>query len=705
MNVRLEDLHTEASPANYVSFLSQAQRKKIQSSDRDSIHSVSSIRSVMSSMTTLWSNLGLGSKSQIRSDKSKAMEKEELRYLYSAFTKVPCLKLAPDHRAPLIRGYEEFPFDSAVPLFAFKNLTSLEICDVDFRKFYGWDRLADQLRSLTVKRAGFDDPTDLLINIVLDDMDKRRRRSTKFPASPIAPWPAGSPKLKRQESDSSRSVPSSPYHDERRNSDEAVGLGVSVKSQGSPVPRRRSASPSRAPSGKHGSSYGTARTSTPQLRRSSASSGSSAKGATPRGSSSNLLSSFNYLPSSKWSLLRHLSLTDNSLTHLTAVSLSPVANTLQSLDLSYNLFAEIPDCLATLVALRALNLSHCMIESLHSLTRNPLPAITALNLRANRLASLAGIERLLSLERVDLRDNRLADPTEIARLTGIPNMVDIYVVKNPFVKSHGNYRATIFNLFRSTPGYTDDVFIDGAQPTYGERKHLVDRAIQLEQPPVIRPIAVEPQPSIVSIPASACPQITRSDSLVEGPSNQLQQYRRSSEYEPGSQKRKKGPRRRIVDISQGDTGSSPEPKRESLGLEPSPLPPPAFEIASRPVITKIMTESAAVPQAVEQRSPGRVKPLMSLETNVSPPILRTGSDPATLATHGAEGEAYRQKIEALRNDFGTGWLSALNDDTWDSHQRPNGFDTAFSPMGPLSPPTGPVRTASQGIVSGGRTLG
>src|SRR5262249_50035660 len=160
-------IHSDASPTNYVSFLSQAQRKK-RNSDRDSMHSVSSIRSVMSGMSSLLASIGFSSNSAAKSERQKQQMEEDLKYLYSAFTKIPCLRLAPDHRARLIEGFEEFPFDSAVPLFAFKNVSALEIVDVDFRQFYGWDRLAEQLRSLTVKRAGVDDPTDLLINIVLD---------------------------------------------------------------------------------------------------------------------------------------------------------------------------------------------------------------------------------------------------------------------------------------------------------------------------------------------------------------------------------------------------------------------------------------------------------------------------------------------------------------------------------------------------------
>ena len=201
MKVRLESLHDNSSSANYVSFLSQSQRSKSRSSDVGSIRSVSSIRSVMSGMSALWASLGLGGSgsSAARNERQKAAQQADLKYLLSAFTKIPWLRLAPDWRARLIRGYEEFPFDSAVPLYVFKNVQALEVCDIDFRQFFGWDRLSDQLRSLTLKRACIDDPADVLVDIVLDDMDKRRLRTSKSQASPSTQW-AGSSSPRRRTS-------------------------------------------------------------------------------------------------------------------------------------------------------------------------------------------------------------------------------------------------------------------------------------------------------------------------------------------------------------------------------------------------------------------------------------------------------------------------------------------------------------------------
>ncbi|KAF1815611.1 hypothetical protein P152DRAFT_496222 [Eremomyces bilateralis CBS 781.70] len=553
MNVRLENIHTDVSPTNYVSFLNQAQRKKSRGpSDRDSIHSVSSMRSVMSGMSSFWSSLGFRKDS--KSEKQKAAIKEDLRYLYSAFTKIPCLRLSPDHKAPLIAGYEEFPFDSAVPLFAFKNLGALEIYDVDFRQFYGWDRLAEQLRSLTVKRGGVDDPADLLINIVLDDMDRRRRRSAKGQSSPVLPVPGSSPALKSAELHKQGSTPNSlgsetalAVASPQRESIGRTGSTGSTISQRTARPRQRSVSPMRGGHSSRPTSSNFGRNSTATLRRSSGSSGSSLPSGTPRGSSTNLLS-LNYFPSTKWRFLRHLSLADNGMTSLNAASFAPVANTLQSLDLSSNLFTEIPDALSSLVALRALNLSNCMIGSLHSLLRNPLPAISTLNLRGNRLRSLAGIERLLSLQRVDFRDNKLSDPTELARLTGVPEIQELFVNRNPFTRTHSNYRVTIFNLFRATPGFIEDIIIDSTLPSYSERKQLVDRAplppnlpVKRVEAETIRPLEMPETPT------------RRSSKYAHGRTRSDGQLLSS-----GSHRRRKGTRRRIVELSRNEAGGMSE---------------------------------------------------------------------------------------------------------------------------------------------------
>ena len=674
----------------------------------------------MSGMSGLWSSIGIGSKdSTSKSEKAKAALETDLKYLYSAFTKIPCLRLAPDHRARLIRGYEEFPFDTAVPLHSFKNLSALEIIDIDYRSFYGWDRLAEQLRTLTIKRANLEDPADLLTGIVLDDIDKRRRRSSK--AHQYSPslggyngssgaagnGAAGSQTMgSRAGLSGSLSVPGSPVAETpaptfgSSTSPQAASM-LRIGSEGSSAGRRRSRtgsnSPPRPASSKHHSNYYRYHRQSRIRRTGSGSSNSSENSGHCRSSSSpNLLS--NFLPPSKWRFLRHLGLPDNSLTSITATSLAPVANTLQSLDLSSNLFTDVPDSLASLVALRALNLSLCMIESLHSLSRNPLPAITALNLRGNRLRSLAGIERLLSLERLDLRDNQLTDPMEIARLTSLPEIREIWVSGNPFVKSFSGNRVVIFNLFRRTPGYSEDIIIDGSGPGFTERKQLVERAAEPAGAPVIRAPTAD-HSAVVSKAANAPPASAAAAAAAAAAPESLPGIHTRGDggqdpvvpYEAGSNRRRKGNRRRVVDLSMPKPSPAKKTPQGDGRHDSGPaLAPPVFSTIQHAQASD-EPHFAIAPSFRQWKSDGAPSHhgTSSSSSNNPPNPLNTGdAEPSTTTLaaqqprsqggiewnhvdwNNADGELYRRRqIEVFRQQVGHQWFNALGDRVWENGPR------------------------------------
>ena len=716
MNVRLENLHADSSPANYVSFLSQSQRSKGRS-ERDSVHSVSSVRSVMTGMSALWSNFGIGSSNKAaKTEKAKAQLKGDLKYLYSSFTKIPCLRLSPNRKARLIGGYEEFPFDTAVPLLAFKNVSALEICDVDFRQFFGWDRLAEQLRSLLVKRANVEDPTDLLIGVVLDDMDKRRKRSSKSQSSPVLAWPP-SPSLRHGDLGRANSSPGSPKVEDKLSQSASPRSHILLRGDSDGAkshhrPRTKSTSPSRPTSSRQDTSYRHGRSGGNKTKRSgSVSSTSSTQSNGPQrvASSSNLLS-MGILPASKWRFLRHLSLADNSMTSMTASGLAPLADTLHSMDLSSNLFSEIPDCLATLTALRALNLSNCMIESLHSLKRNPLPAITALNLRANRLTSIAGVERLLSLERLDLRDNRIPDPTEMARLSGIPDIHEIWVASNPFVKTHGNHRVTIFNIFRSTPGYSEDVIIDASGPGYSERRQLRDRVIEPEGVLVVKPSHVD----MVLDHSPETRKSTSIDTVDDGVAKFEKQPRSQAapgDITMGSNRRRKGPRRRIVDLSKDESPPVVYPRQPAEN--PSPIL--STTMIDSPHDTSCIGSHPRKPHSphepqdrVHQLAEAQWhKPEITRSQSAVPPALSDNvpSLASDLQNPAFNGEAYRRRVEALKNEVGSNWLSVLSEEGWDGQRRSETFSPDFSHVSVTRPGLPSLRGSSQGIVSGSRTLG
>ncbi|BFZ64431.1 hypothetical protein YB2330_005576 [Saitoella coloradoensis] len=593
MNVRLETLHNEASHPNYVSFLNahhQSRRKDL-TSDSASMRSVSSIRSVMSGMSSLWSMVaGSGQPSEERAERIRKALEVDVKYIYSCFTKLPALRLSPDRGSQLIEGYEEFPFDTAVPLLAFKNVSSLEVVDLDVRQFYGWDQISERVRSLVVKRGGIEDASELIVDIVLDDMDKRRHRSAKHsPTGTDYGSNPPSPNLANASFGSFGTVPQSPRP------------GSGAQNNSGP----RSASPRRPASARD--REGSWRLRSPKLARSdtnssTASSVSASSSSTVQPSGAH---SPSQLPVSKWRFLRHLSLADNALHTVSQASVVPLAGTLVSMDLSSNLFLTIPQALANLTALKSLNLANNMIESLHSLTHSPLAAVTVLSLRSNRLRSLAGIERLPTLERLDLRDNKLTDPTELARLTSLPNLREVYVADNPFCKTHAStYRITIFNLFRSTPGYEDDIVLDGQAPGLVERRALVDRVIDV---PV--PAAAIPEFEEVGTPESSGPSRVDSPASAMGPP------------EVKSRKKKAG-RRRIVELSAQDAAAQANATAAGSG--------------------GVISDDAS-----------------SIQT-----------DAATLGTSlGDKGEEYRKKIEALRNEVGSGWLRVLEEQEWKDEQK------------------------------------
>ena len=709
MNIRLENIHAEASPANYVSFRSQSQRSKGRS-DRDSIHSVSSVRSVMSGMSALWSNFGLSTpNTAIRTERAQAQLTADLKYLYSAFTKIPCLRLSPDRKSRRIGGYEEFPFDTAVPLLAFKNVSALELCDVDFRQFFGWDRLAEQLRSLAVKRGDVEDPADLLTGIVLDDMEKRRRRSSKAQNSPAATWPL-SPSVRYGDFGRHDAAPGSPNVDERIGQSSSPRnnylLHKDLEAPGSlQRPRTKSTSPNRPTSSKQEGFYRHVCGVTTKLRRSGSSSSNSSTHSNGRyhtGSSSNILT-VSALPITKWRFLRHLSLADNSLTLIASTSLAPLANTLHSLDLSSNLFTEIPDTLSTLTALRALNLSNCMIESLHSLARSPLPAIIALNLRTNRLVSIAGVERLLSLERLDLRENKIQDPTETARLTVIPNIREIWILGNPLAKSYSNYRITIFNLFRSTPGFIEDVLIDASGPKYSERRQLRDRVAEPESVPVVKSILID---SEMSIPGTF---LDAPQTYMKNVENGVQQrpipYTAQSEPFAGSRRRRKGARRRIVDLARDENPRFIPFENDVETLQETTDNAFGGGSGDGTIQTNQQTPILS-PEEPFDTLFSRSSNLTALPLPIHDPIKPSNqarSFANDIQSSNINGESYRQKVEALKSEVGSNWLSVLSEDGWTEHRNPS--DSDFGHINIRRPALSSLQSKGRGVVSSSRTIG
>ena len=316
-----------------------------------------------------------------------------------------------------------------------------------------------------------------------------------------------------------------------------------------------------------------------------------------------------------------------------------------------------------------------MIEALHSLNKNPLPTISALNLRANRLISISGIERLSSVERLDLRDNGIQDPTELARLTGIATIREIWVLRNPFVKTHSHYRVTIFNLFRQTPGYLEDIHIDASGPGRGERKQLKDRVTEIERGPVVETLSElsEPTCPLPDTPSATFNKVVedfepRID-ILERPETQTTQ----SEAEFGLSRRKKNPRRRVVDLAKDDSTAQIDPiPAQASQVCPTPQ---ILEQACADEEGKLQLpppEQEAVSSHIEQAGPTLMPP-----TSTGGSVLEVSNRGRMLAAEiqclNTNGDAYRQKVQALKNEVGSNWLTVLGKGEFGSKDLPPTF--------------------------------
>jgi Leucine-rich repeat (LRR) protein len=309
----------------------------------------------------------------------------ELKYIYSSFTKLPALLVNAPGRKVIAELANDSPNRNALPLDAFKNLQSLECVDIDPRTLLGWDRLAESLRSLKVKKSGLEDVSDIFIGAVVDDQArregstsrKRRRRIPRGPAMETSFYTTRLPETVREDAD----------EEEREDSDAGQ--------------RSESGTSSPPPSTE--------------------------------------------LSSLKWAFLKHLSLSDNALTFFPAESL-PYLTSLTHLDLSSNLLVSVPAGLGALYNLVSLNLSDNMIDSVLGIYLN-LGQVLSLNLSHNRLESICGLERLSALERVDLRSNLIDESAEIGRLATLPNITDVWVEGNPFADLEEGYRITCFDYF------------------------------------------------------------------------------------------------------------------------------------------------------------------------------------------------------------------------------------------------------------------
>ena len=645
------------------------------SSDRSDALSLLSFRSSLSAVSKL--SLGAG---WFRAA-PPALD-TELKYIYSSFTKLPALSLHAPEAKLIAELATEAPNENALPMDAFKNLQTLQCIDIDPRTLLGWDRLAESLWSLSIKNSGLEDISDIFIGAVLDDQARREGRvkdsRTRRLSSSVS---------RRQSFYSGSRLPESVPEDAEDEDDSPPPSSPEELASKPSVDEVPTAAASELPAAEQ-------QPTPPQ---------------TPKPTQST------ELPSLKWAFLRHLSLADNALTFLPTSPL-PYLTSLTHLDLSSNLLVSVPPGLQSLYNLTSLNLSDNMIDSVLGIY-TVLGQVLYLNLSKNRLESICGLERLLALERVDLRHNLIEESAEVGRLATLPNIAEAWVEGNPFTEIEEGYRIRCFDLF-SKEGKS--VLLDGSPPSFYEKRYLTSPPPQ--QMTSTRPPSVAKTPPVVAIgspmrsalsPSATSPQLGAS-SHSSPPSNATSPH--VAAVQPRGRRKKN---KRIVDLdgdhSTSDAASSRtasharkaseaggraemtrSPKSMKVALPPASEPSMQAgssaegDLSSATAVTPAATDFVrSVPKARHSRhytahtpssyaisdetadnglqrggslrkAGGTLSRSAKRRSRVSASMFQPAADSTGEADQFREADAFRARIEALRSDMGDGWLKVFN---------------------------------------------
>lgn len=386
----------------------------------------------------------------------------------------------------------------------------------------------------------------------------------------------------------------------------------------------------------------------------------------------------------KWAFLKHLFLPDNELTFFPP-ELIPYLKSLSHLDLSSNLLVSVPAGLGELYNLVSLNLTDNLIDSVLGIYQN-LGQIFYLNLARNRLDSLCGLERLLALERIDLRNNLLEDSAEIGRLAVLPNVSELWVEGNLFVDTEERYRTKCFDYFWKEGKH---ITLDGTGPTLLERRNLSTEG-STSAPPFVSSsaplISVEPllvPPLSVSLSTSNSPQISPFSAPTVNPGRKKKHKRvvdlNGNTIAESISRSTSHSRTPTVESEAEPTGDETVRVEESTPSAPSsPVTPDVMTVDRLPRHsrhTRYQTEYTSSSKgglAPPQHHQAPLSLLTGPATLSSRSEIRRARVTASMfeppnsegwkpfATVDDDAATYRQKIEVLKRDMGDNWLKVYN---------------------------------------------
>lgn len=614
------DVHIDnpSRPMTYVNIFTQP--------DKSDTLSLASFRSSFSAV----SKLSLGGGWWSRSEPSSI--DADLKFLYSSFTKLPALIIHAPTKSAIQELLQDPPGQNAIPFDSFKNLQSLQCIDIDPRTLLGWDRLAESLRSLTIKRSGLEDISDVFIGAVIDDQARRQ----------------GSASRKRQRRIPSRSGYSTPLPDT-----------VVEEETSEDKPETESTDTSSPPP--------------PKL--------SSLKWAFLKHLSL-ADNSLTFIPADALSHLTSLTHLDLSTNLLVSVppALSMLYN-LVSLNLSDNMIDSVLGIYLNLGQILYLNLSHNRLESLCGLER--LHALERVDLRSNLLDESSEVGRLATLPNISqlwIEGNPFVEYEEQYRIACF----------NAF-RAEGK-EVTLDGM---PPGFYERRSLTDPTVGSPPAAHIPVMAhsppvVAIGSAPSTHHILADGLPTPPS--SNPSPQIQPQRTGGASEKKKRKQQRRIVEFGEGSHSAEGSTGSRLLhpdnattsgDTSRGRTKSGKKSgkavnRREDNSITPTPststMPqtPPQIAGESKPFQRRhsryqseyhspaSMDEGGDAPAPIARFSPrGNESRSAKRQARMSASMWEPGAGREGGGEDGGVDE-YRRRIEALKQDMGDGWLKVFS---------------------------------------------
>jgi hypothetical protein len=337
----------------------------------------------------------------------------------------------------------------------------------------------------------------------------------------------------------------------------------------------------------------------------------------------------------RWNKLKELRLPHNYIVNLDESLMLLSAVTV--IDLSDNMIERIEN-LQFCYSLVTLDLSYNRIRSVHSSVHS-LGNLRYLALRGNGLSSTLGLEKLLGLERLDLRDNSISSLEDIARLARLPFLEFLFLLGNPITQKK-NYRREVYLHL-----HKESLVLDGQSASRSEKEAARSANFQPQDggegvsthgvftPPYPQAMALfGPPPASKSIYTGASNGSMRyitggASSVARSPSNLTSLYEPSTSYP-------------------GDGGMS--------------------AMASAAALSKRRAKAAVARKRLAQidsTNPDNID-----EDGNSPPVdigrpIGEGSSPdgAVIASPGGTMSPLKETIDKLHEGHGASWLLVYNE--------------------------------------------